>query len=86
MFSVYIFHQLISAAVKCRFNSRVTRSSSFLEKLIVLHLVYQESEKQLQQFKQLVSLSPSIVTSVMEEYQTENKKDFKEEISVSYCF
>ena len=48
---------------------------------MVLHLAYAELEPQLQQFQQLVSLSPKIVSSV---YKILNEdSDFKNEISVS---
>ena len=48
---------------------------------MVLHLAYTELEPQLQQFQQLVSLSPKIVSSV---YKILNEdSDFKNEISVS---
>jgi len=57
---------------------------TFLEKLILLHLAYGEAEPQLQQFKQLVSLSPKIVKSVKD--KIEEKSDFKNEISVSKTY
>ena len=58
-------------------------SSTFLEKLVVLHLAYAELEPQLQQFQQLASLSPKIVSSVAKKVQEES--DFKNEICVSTC-
>ena len=57
---------------------------TFLEKLVLLHLAYGEAEPQLQQFKQLVSLSPKIVKSVKD--KIEEKSDFKNEISVSKAY
>ena len=62
-------------------------SSTFLEKLVVLHLAYAGLEPQLQQFQQLVSLSPKIVSSVYKRFNDEDS-DFKNEISVSIlmCF
>ena len=56
-------------------------SSSFLEKLVVLHLAYDELEPQLQQFQQLVSLSPRIMTSIYK--KLEEDSDLKNEMSVS---
>ena len=56
-------------------------SSTFLEKLVVLHLAYDELEPQLQQFQQLVSLSPKIVKLMFK--KLEEDSDLKNEISVS---
>ena len=73
--------QVIYEAVYSRFNQLTTESSTFLEKLVMLHLAYAELEPQLQQFKQLVSLSPGIVSSVTK--KLEEDSDFKNEICVS---
>ena len=76
--------QVIYEAVYSRFNQLNTESSTFLEKLVVLHLAYAELEPQLQQFKQLVSLSPGIVSSVFKKLKDDSEdSDFKNEISVS---
>ena len=64
-----------------RFSHLSTDSSTFLEKLVVLHLAYAELEPQVQQFQQLVSLSPKLVSSVFKKCNEES--DFKNEISVS---
>jgi len=58
-----------------------TTRHTILEKLVLLHLAYGEVEPQLQQFKQLVSLTPKIVQSLKD--KVEEKSDFKNEISVS---
>ena len=60
-------------------------SSTFLEKIVVLHLAYAVLEPQLQQFQQLVSLSPKIVSSVYKKLKEDKDSDFKNEISVSTC-
>jgi len=65
-------------AVQLRYNNLVTRPSTFLEKLVVLHVAYHEVEPQLQQFKQLVSFSPQIVSSLKSKLS-----DYKNELSVS---
>ena len=75
--------QVIYEAVYSRFNQLTTGSSTFLEKLVILHLAYAELEPQLQQFKQLVSLSPGIVLSVIKKLDEDEDSDFKNEISVS---
>lgn len=84
------FTQLIYEAVNSRFNQLFNQScggsSTFLEKTVVLHLAYAELEPQLQQFKQLVSLSPKIVSSVCKKLKEDKDSDFKNEISVSTCF
>ena len=77
----YLLIQIIYEAVYSRFNQSTTESSTFLEKLVMLHLAYAELEPQLQQFKQLVSLSPGIVFSVIKKLDEDS--DFKNEISVS---
>jgi len=59
----------------------MTESARFLEKLVNLHLAYEAVEPQLQQFKQLVSLSPGIVQSLMKKYKDDS--DCKNEIFVS---
>jgi len=53
----------------------------FVEKLVNLHLAYEDVEPQLQQFKQLVSLSPAIVQALTTKYEDDN--DCKNEIFVS---
>ena len=73
--------QLIYEAVYSRFSQLNKDTSTFLEKLVVLHLAYAELEPQLQQFQQLVSLSPKIVSSVFKRLNEDS--DFKNEISVS---
>ena len=60
----------------------MTDSAVFLEKLVNLHLAYEVVEPQLQQFKQLVSLSPGIVQSLSTKYIKDS--DFKNEIFVSH--
>jgi len=68
-----------------RFKVKITGTKiSFLKKLILLHLAYEEAEPQLQHFKQLVSLSPKIPLSLKEELA--KKLDFKNEIAVSDCY
>ena len=79
--SMYFSIQLIYEAVHSRFIQLSMQSSTFLEKLVVLHLAYAELEPQLQQFQQLVSLSPKIVSSVYKALSEDS--DFKNEISVS---
>ena len=73
--------QLVYDAVSSRFSQLSTDSSTFLEKLVVLHVAYAELEPQLQQFQQLVSLSPQIVSSVFKKLNEDS--DLKNEISVS---
>ena len=73
--------QLIYEAVHSRFIQLSISSSTFLEKLVKLHIAYAEVEPQLQQFQQLVSLSPKIVSSVYK--ILDEDCDFKNEISVS---
>ena len=84
------FTQLIYEAVNSRFNQLFNQfcggSSTFLEKTVVLHLAYAELEPQLQQFQQLVSLSPKIVSSVYKKLKEDKDSDFKNEISVSTYF
>lgn len=63
--------------------SSMIESARFLEKLVNLHVAYETVEPQLQQFKQLVSLSPGIVQSLMKKYKDDS--DFKNEIFVSKC-
>ena len=64
-----------------RFIQLSVDSTTFLEKLVMLHLAYAELEPQLQQFQQLVSLSPKVATSVYEIHDKDS--DLKNEISVS---
>ena len=66
-----------------RFTQLSKDSSRFIEKLVVLHLAYAELEPQLQQFQQLISLSPKIVSSVHDKMTQDI--DFKNEVSVSIC-
>ena len=73
--------QLVYDAVSSRFSQLSTDSSTFLEKLVILHLAYAELEPQLQQFQQLVSFSPQIVSSVFKKLNEDS--DLKNEISVS---
>ena len=73
--------QLVYDAVYSRFTQLSKDSSRFIEKLVVLHLAYAELEPQLQQFQQLVSLSPKIVSSVFKKLNDDS--DFKNEVSVS---
>ena len=73
--------QLVREALYSRFCQLSTVSSTFLEKLVILHLAYAELEPQLQQFKQLVSLSPTIVSSVCK--KRDEDSDVKNELSVS---
>ena len=73
--------QLVYDAVYFRFSQLSSDSSTFIEKLVVLHLAYAELEPQLQHFHQLVSLSPRIVSSVFKKLNEES--DFKNEVSVS---
>ena len=75
--------QLVYDAVYSRFSRLSSDSTTFLEKLVVLHLAYAELEPQLQQFQQVVSLSPKIVSSVFKKLKEDS--DFKNEISVSTC-
>ena len=73
--------QLVYDAVYSRFIHLSKDSSRFIEKLVVLHFAYAELEPQLQQFQQLISLSPKIVSSV-HDMMTQDI-DFKNEVSVS---
>ena len=73
--------QLVYDAVSSRFTQMSKDSSRFIEKLVVLHLAYAELEPQLQQFQQLISLSPKIVSSVHDKMSQDI--DFKNEVSVS---
>ena len=68
-----------------RFNQLCEDSSTFLEKIVVLHIAYAELEPQLQQFQQLVSLSPKMVSSVCKKLKEDKDSDFSNEISVSFC-
>ena len=81
IYLLYLLIQIIYDAVYSRFSQLSTSSSTFLERLVVLHLAYAELEPQLQQFQQLVSLSPKIVSSVSQKLHEDS--DFKNEISVS---
>jgi len=62
----------------------MAQPNGFLEKLVNLHLAYQDIEPQLQQFKQLVSLSPAIVQSLANKFKKDS--DIKNEIFVSYLY
>ena len=81
---MFLLMQLIYEAVNARFSQLSADSTTFLEKLVVLHLVYTELEPQMQQFQQLVSLSPGIVLSICKKLKEDSKDcDFRNEISVS---
>ena len=60
------------------------KPTGVLEKLVNLHLAYQDIEPQLQQFKQLVSLSPVIVQSLAKKFKEDS--DIKNEIFVSHLY
>lgn len=81
MYVVYFSIQLVYDAVHSRFSQLSADLTTFLEKLVVLHLAYAELEPQLQQFQHLVSLSPKIVSSVFKKLNEDS--DLKNEISVS---
>ena len=73
--------QLVYDAVFSRFSQLSTNLSTFPEMLVVLHSAYAELQPQLQQFQQLVSLSPKIVLYVFKKLNEDI--DLKNEISVS---
>ena len=78
---MFLLIQLIYEAVHSKFIQLSKLSSTFLEKLVALHLAYAELEPQLQQFQQLVSLSLNIVYLVYKKFSEDS--DFKNKISVS---